>query len=145
MSRVDPPEFAAQAYPTEPNTTATFPVERDGEDGMGLRSVTVERFEEIRRRLDDGRGIREISRALGCSRDTVREVRDGLRQSPAAPKVGNDPLWMRQIDWASASKSTMPAIRLSGSNLPPARSAKRMSSSQASASVSCCSPGPPRT
>ena len=46
---------------------------------MGIRSVTVRRFEEIQRRLSEGRGLREIARALGCSRDTVREVRDGLR------------------------------------------------------------------
>jgi IS30 family transposase len=46
---------------------------------MGVRSMTVRRFEEIRRRLSEGRGLREIARALGCSRDTVREVRDGLR------------------------------------------------------------------
>lgn len=101
MSRVDPPEPVTQAHPTEPDSTATFPADREGEDGMGLRSVTVERFEEIRRRLADGRSVREIARALGCSRDTVREVRDGLRQSPAAPKLGKDPLWMRQIDWAT--------------------------------------------
>jgi hypothetical protein len=66
---------------------------------MGVRSMTVRRFEEIRRRLSEGRGLREIARALGCSRDTVREVRDGLRVSPDAPKTLPDPLWMLQIDW----------------------------------------------
>jgi Mu transposase-like protein len=70
-----------------------------GEDGMGVRSVTVGRYEEIRRRLAEGRGIREIARALSCSRDTVREVRDGIRQSPDAPKSSADPLWMLQLDW----------------------------------------------
>ena len=57
---------------------------------MGVRSMTVRRFEEIRRRLSEGRGLREIARALNCSRDTVREVRDGLRVSPDAPKTGHD-------------------------------------------------------
>ena len=66
---------------------------------MGIRSMTVRRFEEIRRRLSEGRGLREIARALGCSRDTVREVRDGLRVSPEAPKTLPDPLWMLQVDW----------------------------------------------
>jgi hypothetical protein len=66
---------------------------------MGVRSMTVRRFEEIRRRLSEGRGLREIARALGCSRDTVREVRDGLRLSPDAPKALPDPLWMLQLDW----------------------------------------------
>jgi hypothetical protein len=58
--------------------------------------MTVRRFEEIPRRLSEGRGLREIARALGCSRDTVREVRDGLRNSPDAPKAIPDPLWMLQ-------------------------------------------------
>jgi len=57
------------------------------------------RYEEIRRRLAEGRGLREIARALNCSRDTVREVRDGARQSPDAPKPLSDPLWMLQLDW----------------------------------------------
>jgi hypothetical protein len=38
---------------------------------MGVRSMTVRRFEEIRRRLGEGRGLREIARALGCSRDSA--------------------------------------------------------------------------
>jgi hypothetical protein len=66
---------------------------------MGVRSMTVRRFDEIRRRLSEGRGLREIARALSCSRDTVREVRDGLRNSPDAPKALPDPLWMLQVDW----------------------------------------------
>ena len=66
---------------------------------MGVRSMTVGRYEEIRRRLAEGRGLREIARALSCSRDTVREVRDGARQSPDAPKRSSDPLWMLQLDW----------------------------------------------
>jgi len=71
----------------------------EGEDGMGARSMTVGRYEEIRRRLAEGRGVREIARALNCSRDTVREVRDGARQSPDTPKPLFDPLWMLQLDW----------------------------------------------
>jgi hypothetical protein len=47
----------------------------------------------------EGRSLREIARALGCSRHTVREVRDGLRVSPAVPKSAHDPLWMLQMDW----------------------------------------------
>jgi transposase len=66
---------------------------------MGSRSMTVGRYEEIRRRLAEGRGMREIARALNCSRDTVREVRDGARESPDAPKRSSDPLWMLQLDW----------------------------------------------
>ena len=66
---------------------------------MALRSMTVHRYEEIRRRLAEGRGVREVARALGCSRRTVREVRDGERLSPDAPKAMDDPLWMGELDW----------------------------------------------
>lgn len=67
---------------------------------MALRSMTVHRYEEIRRRLAEGRSLREIARALECSRRTVREVRDGERLSPQASKSLGDPLWMAQLDWA---------------------------------------------
>jgi len=66
---------------------------------MALRSMTVHRYEEIRRRLAEGRSLHEIARALSCSRCTVREVRDGERLSPDAPKLLADPLWMTQLDW----------------------------------------------
>jgi transposase len=93
---VEPSEGAASP-PTLPAATVAAPQTR--EDGMGARSMTVGRFEEIQRRLAEGRGLREIARALGCSRDTVREVRDGIRGSPDAPKALPDPLWMLQLDW----------------------------------------------
>ena len=68
---------------------------------MGSRSMTVRRHEEICRRLNEGRGLREIARALGCSRRTVREVRDGERGSPDRPKSLREPLWMAQLEWPS--------------------------------------------
>ena len=43
------------------------------------RRFTVDRYTEIERRLRAGRSLREIARAPGCSRRTVREIRDGLR------------------------------------------------------------------
>jgi hypothetical protein len=82
-----------------PTRTATFVAQEGGDGFMGARSMTVGRYEEIRRRLGEGRGVREIARALGCSRGTVREVRDGLRGSPAAPRGQADPLWMLQLEW----------------------------------------------
>ena len=66
---------------------------------MARRKFTVDRYKEIERRLKEGRGVREIARSLGCSRVTVREVRDGMRRSPGQPKPGADPLWMSQLDW----------------------------------------------
>jgi len=84
---------------SEPAQAVTVVPSHEGEDAMGLRSMTVGRYEEIRRRLAEGRGVREIARALGCARATVREVRDGARVSPDAPKACTDPLWMRQLEW----------------------------------------------
>lgn len=52
---------------------------------MALRSMTVRRYEEIRRRPNEGRSLRQIARALGRSRRTVREVRDEERLLPDAP------------------------------------------------------------
>ena len=86
----------AGPVPTQPVTVAPS---HEGEDAMGLRSMTVGRYEEIRRRLADGRGVREIARALGCARATVREVRDGSRGSPDVLKRSADPLWMKQLEW----------------------------------------------
>jgi hypothetical protein len=55
----------------------------------------VRRLEEIRRRLSEGRDCaRSLLGRRGCSRDTAREVRDGLRDSPDAPKTLPDPLRM---------------------------------------------------
>jgi transposase len=64
---------------------------------MARRRFTVDRYTEIERRLRAGRSLREIARALGCSRRTVREVRDGLRAAPGRP--AGDPLWMSQVEW----------------------------------------------
>jgi hypothetical protein len=89
-------ELNAGALPVQ---IVTVVPSHEEEDEMGLRSMTVGRYEEIRRRLAEGRGVREIARALGCARETVREVRDGERVSPGAPKPCSDPLWMRQLEW----------------------------------------------
>lgn len=66
---------------------------------MARRKLTVDRYREIKRRLSEGRGVREIARALGCSRRLVRELRSGLKSSPDAPQPLADPLWMVQLDW----------------------------------------------
>jgi hypothetical protein len=65
---------------------------------MARRTLTVDRHEEIKRRLADGRSLREIATALGCSRRLVRQIRDGERlthETAASP----DPLWMSQLEW----------------------------------------------
>lgn len=64
---------------------------------MARRRFTVDRYEEIERRLRAGRSLREIARALGCSRRTVREIRDGLRSAPG--RMVASPLWTNEVDW----------------------------------------------
>jgi len=66
---------------------------------MSRRTLTVDRYKEIERLLAAGRGIREITRALKCSRRLVRQIRDGEQRSPEQPKNVVDPLWMAQVDW----------------------------------------------
>ena len=66
---------------------------------MAGRIVTMARIEDIKKRIAEGRGIREIARALGCSRKTVRAVRDGTLLRPDTPKTIDTPLWTTQIDW----------------------------------------------
>jgi transposase len=58
----------------------------------------MDRYQEIERRLRAGRGLREIARALGCSRRTVREVRDGVRRAPG--REASSPAWASEVDWA---------------------------------------------
>jgi hypothetical protein len=46
MSIPDPHEPVAQTNPTEPDCAGTVPAHHNGEDGMGLRGMTVERYEQ---------------------------------------------------------------------------------------------------
>ena len=65
---------------------------------MARRTLTVDRHEEIKRRLADGRSVREIAAALSCSRRLVRQIRDGERQTHETA-ASPDPLWMSQLEW----------------------------------------------
>jgi Homeodomain-like domain len=65
---------------------------------MARRTLTVDRHEEIKRRLADGRSVREIAAALNCSRRLVRQIRDGERQTHETA-ASPDPLWMSQLEW----------------------------------------------
>ena len=50
--------------------------------------MTVNKYEEINRRLGMGQTVRQIARSLGCSRNTIRNIRDG---------TGNDPNVLKKI------------------------------------------------
>jgi transposase len=67
---------------------------------MARRELTMRVIEEIRRRLEVGRPVREIARALKCSRDTVRRIRDGESVVSRGPRAPYRP-WLDQVDWAS--------------------------------------------
>jgi transposase len=78
--------------------SSTVVAHHEWENWMARRKLTVHRHEEIKRRLADGRSLREIATALGCSRRLVRQIRDGERlthETVASP----DPLWMSQLEW----------------------------------------------
>ncbi len=78
--------------------SSTVVAHHERESWMARRKLTVDRHEEIKRRLADGRSLREIATALGCSRRLVRQIRDGERlthETAASP----DPLWMSQLEW----------------------------------------------
>ncbi len=66
---------------------------------MSRRVLTVDRYKEIERLLAAGRGVREITRALKCSRRLVRQIRDGLHEPPDQPRSTADPPWMAQVNW----------------------------------------------
>ncbi len=59
--------------------SSTGVAHHERESWMARRKLTVDRHEEIKRRLADGRSLREIATALGYSRRLVRQIRDGAR------------------------------------------------------------------
>jgi len=65
---------------------------------MARRILTMDRYTEIRRRLAEKRSIREIARALGCSRRWVRQIQAGSQATPEAPRTRGDPFWMSQVN-----------------------------------------------
>lgn len=69
------------------SATVTVVAGHGGADAMGTRSMTVGRFEEIRRRLTDGRGVREIARALSCSAIRCAKCEMGCATHPMRRKL----------------------------------------------------------
>src|ERR1700737_4885671 len=93
--RHHPPNAGFGPLTTQSSTVVS---QHERESWMARRKLTVDRHEEIKRRLADGRSLREIAIALGCSRRLVRRIRDGERlthETAASP----DPLWMAQLEW----------------------------------------------
>ena len=85
---------------------------------MSRRVLTVDRYKEIERLLAAGRGVREITRALKCSRRLVRQIRDGLHGPPEQPRSTADPPWMAQIPSSPMPSATASSTRRSPSTSP---------------------------
>ncbi len=64
---------------------------------MARREMTVERFQDIKQRIELGESDRQIARSLKVRRMKVAEIRRGEARDPAVPKVG--PVWAQQVDW----------------------------------------------
>ena len=62
MSKPDENQSVELVYGTPLIQATTVDPNHEGEDGMGVRSMMVGRYEEIRRRLAEGRSLREIAR-----------------------------------------------------------------------------------
>lgn len=71
---------------------------------MARRVMTPVRYAEIQRRLKLGHRVREIARALGCSRVTVRGIRDGQIPPPDKPKALAGPVWSEQVEWEEVAR-----------------------------------------
>lgn len=64
----------------------------------------MNRYKEIIRLLDEKVSVRKVARSLKCSRNTVRDVRDGKIIDPETPKALMEPFWAKQILWESVLK-----------------------------------------
>lgn len=67
---------------------------------MARKKMTVVRFEEVKRLIDEGLSDRAIMRALRCRREKVAEIRRGTAADPGRPKIIVGPLWTEQVAWA---------------------------------------------
>jgi len=60
---------------------------------MARREMTVERFHDIKVRIELGESDRQIARALQVRRTTVAKIRRGEARDPSKPKIFHGPAW----------------------------------------------------
>lgn len=66
------------------------------------RAISVARYREIRRLLEQGLSERNISLSLRCSRKTIRKVREGRITEATLEVTGlSETGWEQEIDWES--------------------------------------------
>jgi len=66
--------------------------------------MTPERYQEIKRLLELKLSLRAIERTKGCTRRTIRGIRDGQILDPSIPKKIPGPIWVSQVDWDEVTK-----------------------------------------
>ncbi len=67
---------------------------------MSREVMSMSRFSEIKRQLEIGISVIQISRNLSCSERTVRQIRDHKMTSPEERKNNfSGPTWSEQADW----------------------------------------------
>ncbi len=74
---------------------------------MARKEMTVKRYQEIRRLLDLEISVRQISKAMKCTRRTVRQVRNGELADPGKEKVIEGPLWALEVGWDTVMKEVI--------------------------------------
>lgn len=71
---------------------------------MARREMTVERFTDIKQRIELGESDRQIARALKVRRMKVAEIRRGEAADRSVPKMFRGPAWTQGIDWESVKE-----------------------------------------
>ena len=68
---------------------------------MTRKTMTPERYQEIKRLLNMGLSVKKICRAMKATKRTIRAIRDGNMPNPSeTPKsVSDGPMWSLEIPW----------------------------------------------
>lgn len=74
---------------------------------MARREMTVERYHETKRLLGLKIPVRQIAKAMRCTRRTVRQIRDGGITDPGREKIAEGPPWTMEVDWDEAMKEVI--------------------------------------
>jgi hypothetical protein len=74
---------------------------------MARKEMTVERYNEIKRLLGLSISVRQISKAMRCTRRTVRQVRDEETADPGKEKVIDGPLWALAVGWDTVMREVI--------------------------------------
>lgn len=69
--------------------------------------MTVERYHEIKRLLGLKVPVRQIAKAMKCTRRTIRQIRDGEITDPGKEKLIEGPPWTMEINWDAVMKDVI--------------------------------------